>query len=101
MKLSFAVHFLDLIKELRDAQRISNETFEVIRKDLFGLLVKLYKNEKILPTKHTFILNNIKKSMKVNYGISGYYRMVLKAYLLAPIDICFAAASKIKRIFCQ
>jgi len=96
---TFAVHFLDLIKELRDAQRISNETFEVIRKDLFGLLVKLYKNEKILPTKHTFILNNIKKSMKVYYGISGYYRMVLKAYLLAPIDICFAAASKIKRIF--
>ena len=98
---TFAVHFLDLIKELRDAQRISNETFEVIRKDLFGLLVKLYKNEKILPTKHTFILNNIKKSMRVYYGICGYYRMVLKAYLIAPVDICLAALSKCKSVFCQ
>lgn len=91
---TFAVHFLDIIKGLLDGGRISQETFSVVKNDLFGFLTILYKNEAILPTKHTFILKDIKKSMQVYYGVSGYLRMVVKAYLLVPYEICFAILRK-------
>ena len=91
---TFAVHFLDIIKDLYDGGRISLKTFEVVKSDLFGFLTMLYKNEVILPTKHTFILKNIKKSMKVYYGTSGYWQMVFKAYLKIPYDYCIACVVK-------
>ena len=81
---TFAVHFLDIIKGLLVDGRICQQTFNVVKNDLFGFLTVLYKNEAILPTKHTFILKDIKNSMQVYYGTSGYYRMVVKAYLLVP-----------------
>lgn len=92
---TFAVHFLDIIKTLLDGGRICQETFDKVRKDLFGFLTDLYKNEVILPTKHTFILKDIKKSMQVYYGASGYWRMVFNAYLMVPFDYCRYAARKI------
>ena len=84
---TFAVHFLDLMKGLLDGGRICQKTFDIVKNDLFEFLTVLYKNETILPTKHTFILKNIKKSMEVYYGTSGYWRMVIKAYLMVPYDI--------------
>lgn len=92
---TFAVHFLDIIKGLLGDGRISQQTFNVVKNDLFGFLTVLYKNEAILPTKHTFILKDIKKSMKVYYGLSGYWRMVVKAYLLVPYEFCFALIRKV------
>ena len=59
---TFAVHFLNLIKGLLDSGRIRQKTFNIVKNDLFGFLTVLYKNEIILPTKHTFILKNIKTS---------------------------------------
>ena len=92
---TFAVHFLDIIKGLLIDNRINQQTFNVVKNDLFEFLTILYKNEAILPTKHTFILKDIKKSMKVYYGTSGYYRMVLKAYLLIPYDFCVVHTKKV------
>lgn len=92
---TFAVHFLDIIKELLVDGRISRQTFNVVRNDLFGFLTVLYKNEAILPTKHTFILKDIKNSMQVYYGTFGYCRMVVKAYLLVPYEFCFALTRKV------
>lgn len=92
---TFAVHFLDIIKGLLVNARISQQTFNVVKNDLFVFLTALYKNEVILPTKHTFILKDIKNSMKVYYGISGYWRMVVKAYLLVPYEYCFAVIRKV------
>ena len=97
---TFAVHFLDLIKGLLDGGRICQDTFDIVKRDLFGFLTTLYKAEVILPTKHTFILTNIKKSMQVYYGMVGYWRMVIKAYLMVPYDFCLNIARKIlKPIF--
>ena len=92
---TFAVHFLDIIKGLLVDGRISRQTFNVVKNDLFGFLTVLYKNEAILPTKHTFILKDIKKSMQVYYGTSGYYRMVVNAYLMVPYEFCFAVVRKV------
>lgn len=94
---TFAVHFLDIIKELLVDGRISRQTFNVVRNDLFGFLTVLYKNEAILPTKHTFILKDIKNSMQVYYGTFGYYRMVVKAYLLVPYEFCIALIRRVLR----
>ena len=92
---TFAVHFLDIIKGLLVDGRISQQTFNIVKNDLFGFLTNLYKNEVILPTKRTFILKDIKKSMQVYYGTSGYYRMVVKAYLMVPYEFCFAVVRKV------
>ena len=91
---TFAVHFLDIIKDLFVDGRISQQTFIAVKNDLFGFLTLLYKNEAILPTKHTFILKDIKKSMQVYYGTFGYYRMLVKACLMVPYDLFFSAARK-------
>ena len=92
---TFAVHFLDIIKGLLENGRISKNTFEKVRGELFGFLTGLYKNEAILPTKHTFILKDIKKSMKVYYGTAGYWLMVVKAYLMIPYFFVRSAVRKI------
>lgn len=92
---TFAVHFLNLIKGLLDSGRIRQKTFNIVKNDLFGFLTVLYKNEIILPTKHTFILKNIKKSMCKYYGINGYYWMVVKAYMLVPYNCCVIRVKKV------
>lgn len=94
---TFAVHFLNIIKGLLDGERISQETFNVVKNDMFGFLTSLYKNEVLLPTKHTFILKNIKKSMRVYYGNWGYWQMIIKACLMIPYS--FARSAAIKLIF--
>ena len=92
---TFAVHFLDIIKGLLVDGRISQHTFNILKSDLFGFLTDLYKNEVILPTKRTFILKDIKRSMRVYYGTSGYWRMVIKAYLMVPYESCHAVLRKV------
>ena len=92
---TFAVHFLDIIKSLLDGGRISRETFIVVKNDLFGFLTSLYKNEVILPTKHTFILKDIKKSMQVYYGAAAYWQMVVVAYLTVPYSFARSVARKV------
>ena len=94
---TFAVHFLDIIEELFNDGRISQKTFNVVKSDLFGFLTVMYKSEVLLPTKHTFILNDIKKNMQVYYGTSGYWQMVFKAYLMIPYDYCLNNVKKILR----
>lgn len=86
---TFGVVLPDIIKDLLDRGRISQGTFEIVKKDLFEFLTVLYKNEVILPTRHTFVLKDIKKSMLIYYGIVGYYSMVIKACLKVPCDLCF------------
>ena len=96
---TFAVHFLDIIRGLYDDGRITCETFDVVRNDLFGFLTTLYKNEVILPTKHTFILKDIKHCVKVYYGTLGFWRMVFKAYLITPYDLFLSFVIKVHEFY--
>lgn len=87
--LTFSVNFLDIINNLRIKERISNNTFVKVKKDLYKFLCLAYFWEKILPTKHTFILQNIAGSMAVYYGYYYYIKMIFIAYCcLLPKAIC-------------
>lgn len=84
---TFAVHFLELIKELKIEGRICNKTYRLVKWKHFKFLTKLYKDEVIMPTKHNFIIQNIRKSIGVFYGITGYGFMVIFAYALVVKEL--------------
>lgn len=84
---TFAVHFLELIKELKIEGRICNKTYRLVKWKHFKFLTKLYKDEVIMPTKHNFIIQNIRKSIGVFYGITGYGFMVISAYALVVKEL--------------
>lgn len=83
---TFGVSFLDILNDLRISRRISSDTFVGVKKEVFSFLVRLYLNEVILPTKHTFIIDDIHKSIEIYYGKADYYVMVLIAWLKAPFS---------------
>ena len=80
---TFGVGFLDLLNDLRIRTRISQETFIKVKRDLYGFLSSLYVSEVLLPTKHTFIIGNVRQSMNVYYGDFYYKKMVLLGRLKA------------------
>ena len=82
---TFGVGFLDLLSGLRIKKRISQDTFIKVKRDLYGFLCSIYINEVLLPTKHTFIIQNIKQSMSIYYGPYYYYKMVCSSWIKAPI----------------
>lgn len=80
---TFGVTFLDILNDLRIRKRISSETFVSVKNDLYIFLCKIYLNEVLLPTKHTFIIKNIAESMDVYYCRCSYRKMVLMGYIKA------------------
>lgn len=83
---TFGVTVLDFLETQRAKGRLSLKTFIKIKKDLYAFLSDLYLNEVIMPTKHTFLLQNIAESLEVYYGRYYYHRMVFSAYLRLPIS---------------
>ena len=74
---TFGVGFLDIINGLRLRKLISYDTFIKVKRDLYVFLSSLYVSEVLLPTKHTFIIGNVRQSMSVYYGDFYYKKMVL------------------------
>lgn len=74
---TFGVGFLDIINGLRLRKRIGHNTFIKVKHDLYGFLSSLYVSEVLLPTKHTFIIGDVRQSMNVYYGDFSYKKMVL------------------------
>lgn len=81
---TFGVNLLDIFNDLRIRGRISLEVFVEVKKDLYGFLRGLFFNEVVMPTKHTFILNNVEKSMSVYYGHYYYKKMVVWGHIKRP-----------------
>jgi len=81
---TFGVTLLDIINNLRIEERISLETFSYFKKDLYGFLGRLYFSEIMMPTKHTFIIQNVKESFSVYYGDYYYNKMVMRSYIRYP-----------------
>ncbi len=73
---TFAVGFLDIINGLKNRNSISEETFLLVKNELYYFLREWYLKEVLLPTNHTFILQNIEESMTVYYSKAEYYKMV-------------------------
>lgn len=82
---TFAVHYLDIIKDLLEKGRIKESSFLFMKKELYIYLRQLYLFEVLLPTKHTYILRNIKESMAVYYSKADYYKMILWSLVRYPL----------------
>ena len=80
---TFGVGFLDIINGLRIKKRVRQETFIKVKHDLYGFLSSLYVSEVLLPSKHTFIIGDVRQSMNVYYGDFYYKKMVLVGKLKA------------------
>lgn len=81
---TFAVVLNGIFSELKNTGRISEETFKFVKGKNFEFLNNLYYNEVVRRKKseHTFIIENIQKSVSTYYGINGYCYMVCRQYLV-------------------
>lgn len=84
---TFAVVLPDLLTSLRYQGRVKESTFIHFKRELFAFLTSIYCNEMVMPTKHTFILHNIRQSIRVYYGDFYYHKMVVSAYLQAAFTM--------------
>lgn len=80
---TFAVVLNDIVKNLYERGRISHRTFAHTKKKIFEFLCILYRGEVIESQSSTyaFIIKDIKQSVKVHYGLNGYYWMVVRQHL--------------------
>lgn len=93
---AFAVRLLDIVNGLRTSGRISISTYLDFKKQLYGFNKSLYYNEVLMPTKHTFILQNIRESMQVYYGDYYYRKMVVESWTHALLAIIIRPLRKLK-----
>ncbi|MCX2582895.1 glycosyltransferase family 2 protein [Pedobacter sp. MR22-3] len=93
----FAIVYLDMVKELLDRQYIEFRTFEKIKRDLFyKFLVHWYSETKVLRNNYTFILTDIKKSIRTYYSNFDYNFLIFLSYLRSIFSI---VKKTIKRLF--
>lgn len=94
---TFSVVLLDIIRNICVAGRVTTPTFLKLKKQLLLFIEDYYFSEVVMPTKHTFIIKDVKQSMMVYYGAYYYYRMVIKSYIKAPVWIIAKPFIKIIR----
>lgn len=76
---AFAVEFPNIWKALLTQKRISTATYEYVMKKMYGFIYSLYCQEVLHKSKHTFIIQDVAKSIMVNYGLKGYLRIVIES----------------------
>jgi hypothetical protein len=76
---AFAVEFPNIWRALLTQKRISTATFEYVMDKMYGFIYSLYCQEVLHKSKHTFIIQNVAKSIMENYGLKGYLRIVIEA----------------------
>lgn len=87
----FAVGFLDLLNDLRKQGRISINTFNRVRYDLYRRYLISYYYQLVVKTNdRTFDLNGIKESMSVFYPKFYYWRMILHSHLILRMKDFFS-----------
>ena len=84
---AFSVRLLDIANKLRLQNRVSDNTFLKFKDELYKFVKTLYLREVILPTKHTFIIGEVRQNLCIYYCSYCYYKMVAVALLKAPIVI--------------
>lgn len=77
---TFAVVFPDMLKNLVERRRISQETFNKILKDLYTCLEDFYRGIVIMYRDNSFDLTGIRKSMSVYYPWYTYYKMIFNVW---------------------
>lgn len=81
---AFAIDFMDLMNDLRERNKISEETFGRTKSDVLILLSGFYYTEKLRPSIHTFELDHIKKSVCKYYTLREYYFMIFYSFTFFP-----------------
>ena len=79
---TFAIGFLDIINDLRKQKRISIDTFNLVRNDLFKYLCSWYYKIIVKKGKYTFDTSNIKQSMSIYYSPWQYKKMIIHAHIV-------------------
>lgn len=87
---TFGITFLDILSDLRRRERLSLDTFLFVKKKMYEYVCRLYYQEILMPTKHTFLLDNAPKYMGVYFSNCDYWKMVILCGVKAPL-------AKIKR----
>lgn len=79
----FAVNFLDMINDLRRENRITIDTFDFVRHDMYRRYLISYYNQILVRKKDKSIpLNDIAKNMSVYYSYGDYIWMKFYSYTI-------------------
>lgn len=81
---AFSVRILDLISELRRADRVCNNTFNELKRKLHTFLSEMYYYHVVKKSEYTFTIKCIRESMGIYFGDLYYYTMKFKAWWLVP-----------------
>lgn len=82
---AFGVRLLDLLNKLRIKGEISIQSYLYLKKDVYAFLQEQYLREVLLPTKHSFIIKNVRESIEVYFGRLYYYNLVIWAWVRKPL----------------
>lgn len=77
---TFAVVYLDLIKDLENRNKISNQTFLSIKNDLRGFLIDWYYNLCVANTQYRFETSGKYKNITTYYSRLDYFYIVVVSY---------------------
>lgn len=84
---TFAVVLNDLLSNLKDRNRISENTFKFVKRMLFKFLCSLYYEEIVNAknTEHSFIIKNVKQSLSRYYSSFDYFILIIRTHIWLPI----------------
>lgn len=77
---TFAVVFPDMLKDLLHRERITQQTFDKVMKDLFGCLQNFYMDFVLRNPDKSFDLTGNHKSLTTYYSEWDYWRMMYHCY---------------------
>lgn len=77
---TFAVVFPDMLKDLVEKNRITQQTFEKVMKDLYGCLQNFYMDFVLRNPDKSFDLTGNHKSLTTYYSEWDYWRMMYHCY---------------------
>ncbi len=95
---TFAVTFLDLLSELRYKERISLDTFIIVKSKLLEFLTIWFSTLKVEKEKYNFTEEDVKEVLNVYYSTFDYYKLCLRGYYLYLVT---KMKKTIKLIICK
>ncbi|MBQ0074886.1 MAG: hypothetical protein KBT34_11915 [Prevotella sp.] len=77
---TFAVVFPDMLTDLKNRGRITENTFKKVLKDLFGCLKEFYLNFVVVNRDESFDFTGIRKNLSVYYPWYAHYQILYYVY---------------------
>lgn len=96
---AFSVIYLDILSRLRYQGRISIDTFLSTKKELYYFSCALYHYHKVLPSKNSFIIQDVRNTISVYYGKYYYIKLLCLSYTRIPLSLIQFVGRKLKNFF--